>query len=127
MSGRSLATAAIRHCRKKLPTQNPPALITNDQKIRGLILYERSHPKILLSMTVEALFRRSLGTARAQGARVFELRAAGSLARFLAQRGAAGDEARQILERAIRDIPEPSPTRDLDDARAALDELMIGS
>ena len=76
---------------------------------------------------IEALFRRALDTARRQGARVFELRAAGSLARFLAHRGVASDEARQLLEKAIREIPEPSPTRDLEDAREALHGLMIGS
>jgi class 3 adenylate cyclase/predicted ATPase len=74
--------------------------------------------------SIEGLFRRALDTAQRQGAKVFELRAASSLARLLADRGAAADEAREILDKAIRAIPEPAPTRDLDEARSALNELI---
>jgi predicted ATPase len=68
---------------------------------------------------IEALLHRACETARRQGARLFELRAATSLVRFLGGRG-RGAFARPILDEAIRGVPDQTPTRDLDDARAEL-------
>jgi class 3 adenylate cyclase/predicted ATPase len=74
------------------------------------------------SDTIESLLRRSLATARDQGARLFELRTATTFARFLQSRGKSAD-ARPILDAAINAMPDHTPTRDLDDARATLSGL----
>jgi len=63
---------------------------------------------------VELLFQRALDTARRQGARLFELRAATSLARI------GAPEATQILRDVIAGLPEQTETRDLLDAKRAL-------
>ena len=72
--------------------------------------------------TVELLLRRALATSRQQGARLFELRAAASLARFLKSRGKSA-EARPMLDAAIKAIPDQAATRDLDEARQTLKDL----
>jgi class 3 adenylate cyclase/predicted ATPase len=63
---------------------------------------------------VELLFQRALDTARRQGARLFELRAATSLARM------GATNAKRILRDVIEALPEQTETRDLADARRAL-------
>ena len=72
--------------------------------------------------TIDKLLRRALTTSREQGARLFELRTAASLARFLQRDGKAA-EARPILAAAINAIPDQTPTRDLDEAREILSRL----
>jgi predicted ATPase len=59
----------------------------------------------------QPLFERALETARRQGAKLFELRAATSLARI----GAAG--ATEVLRDVIASLPEQTETRDLADAK----------
>jgi len=71
---------------------------------------------------IDFRLRRALDTARQQGARLYELRAATSLARWLAERGHAAD-ARTILTAAIQGIPDQTPTRDLEDAQRTLTQL----
>ena len=70
----------------------------------------------------EAVFLRSLDTARGQGARAFELRTATSLGRLLAEQGRAG-EALPPLAAAYRAFQEGFATRDLVEARQLLDRL----
>ncbi len=70
----------------------------------------------------EAAFRKALGIARGQGARTFELRAATSLARLLAEQGRVG-EALPTLAAVYQAYTEGFGTRDLQDARELLDRL----
>jgi class 3 adenylate cyclase/predicted ATPase len=74
------------------------------------------------AVVIERLFCQALDTARRQGARLFELRAACGLARLLASRGER-QAARTLVEDAIAGIPVPTATRDLDEARALLANL----
>ncbi|HEY1377859.1 MAG TPA: AAA family ATPase, partial [Gemmataceae bacterium] len=67
----------------------------------------------------EGCFREALATARRQGARSLELRAAMSLARLLAGRGQA-DEGRRLVTEAVAPFTEGWDTPDLRDARAFL-------
>ncbi len=68
---------------------------------------------------VELLLHRAIATSQQQGARLFELRAATSLAKLLKSQGKTG-AATAMLEAAINGIPDQMPTRDLDAARQAL-------
>jgi len=68
---------------------------------------------------VELLLHRAIATAQQQGARLFELRAATSLAKLLKAQGRTAD-ATGMLEAAINGIPDQTPTRDLDLARQEL-------
>ena len=70
----------------------------------------------------EACFRRAVATAQAIGARSLELRAATSLARRLADRGASV-EARAALAPVLGAFTEGHDTRDLRTARALLAEI----
>jgi predicted ATPase len=70
----------------------------------------------------EACFRRAIGVARQQHARILELRAANRLARLLASRGRL-DEARTMLGEIYNWFTEGFDTPDLKDARALLEEL----
>jgi tetratricopeptide (TPR) repeat protein len=70
----------------------------------------------------EASFLRSLALARGQGARAFELRAATSLGRLLADQDRAG-EARPPLAAVYGAFDEGLATRDLIEARELLDRL----
>jgi predicted ATPase len=65
---------------------------------------------------------RAVATSREQGARLFELRAAASLARVLQARGQSTD-AKTLLGAAISSIPDQTSTPDLDDARQLLRAL----
>jgi predicted ATPase len=88
----------------------------------------RLRAEILLEMDgnaveeVEALFNQSLEIARRQEAKLFELRAATSLAR-LWQRQGKRDEARALLQPVYGWFTEGFDTRDLKDAKALLGEL----
>jgi adenylate cyclase len=70
----------------------------------------------------EACFRRAVGAAQAIGARSLELRAATSLARWLAARGAV-TEARAALAPVLDGFTEGHDTRDLGTARTLLAEI----
>ena len=88
----------------------------------------RLRAEILLDMDgnavdeAEALFRQSLEIARRQEAKTFELRAATSLAR-LWQRQGKRDAARALLAPLYAWFTEGFDTRDLQDAKALLEEL----
>ena len=71
---------------------------------------------------VEACFRRALGVAREQGAKMWELRAATSLARLWRDQGKR-TEARALLAAVYDWFTEGFDTPDLKDAKALLDEL----
>ena len=70
----------------------------------------------------EAALRRALATAGRQGARWWELRAAASLARHLVGEGKRC-EAYSILHPIVSWFREGFDTRDLQHAKALLDEL----
>jgi len=67
-------------------------------------------------------YHRALAIARAQGARSFELRAATSLARLWRDQGKRA-EARDLLAPVYGWFTEGFDTRDLNEAKALLDEL----
>jgi predicted ATPase len=71
---------------------------------------------------VEACFARALAIAREQSARIWELRAATSLARLWAEQGERA-EARNLLAPVYDWFTEGFETADLKDARALLEEL----
>jgi predicted ATPase len=89
----------------------------------------RLRAEILLDMDgdaapeAEALFRQSLGIARRQEAKTFELRAATSLAR-LWQRQGKRDAASTLLAPVYAWFTEGFATRDLQAAQALLDQLV---
>jgi predicted ATPase len=70
----------------------------------------------------EACFRHALERARAQGLRLFELRAATNLARLYQSQGRPA-EARRALAPVLAAFTEGFGTRDLLDARAVLDRI----
>jgi class 3 adenylate cyclase/ABC-type transport system involved in cytochrome c biogenesis ATPase subunit/tetratricopeptide (TPR) repeat protein len=70
----------------------------------------------------ETCMEAGLAAARAQGARLYELRAATSLARLWAERGKGG-QAREILAPIYGWFTEGFDTADLEDARTLLEEL----
>jgi adenylate cyclase len=70
----------------------------------------------------EKCFHNAIDIARAQHAKLFELRATNSLARLLAQHGRR-DEARTMLAEIYGWFTEGFDTADLIDAKALLDEL----
>ena len=72
----------------------------------------------------EACFRSALVTAREQGARMLELRAAMSLARLQRRRGQAED-ARQMLAGVYAAFTEGFSTADLQSAAALLESLEL--
>ncbi|MFL6236034.1 MAG: protein kinase domain-containing protein [Thermoanaerobaculia bacterium] len=74
----------------------------------------------------EASFRKALGIARGQGARAFELRAATSLGRLLADQD-RGAEALPPLAALYATFDEGFATRDLQEARELLERLERGS
>ena len=89
----------------------------------------RLRAEILLDMDgnaadeAEALFGQSLEIARGQEAKTFELRAATSLAR-LWQRHGKRDAARDLLAPVYAWFTEGFATRDLQNAKALLDDLV---
>jgi predicted ATPase len=74
------------------------------------------------SAEAEACFHQALGVARDQGARLWELRAATSLARLWRDQGNRA-EARDLLAPVYGWFTEGFDTADLKDAKALLDEL----
>ena len=90
-------------------------------RILGELLLQTSHPD--RRDDAERRFRQALEVARAQEARSWELRAATSLARLLADEDQRG-EARSTLTGVYSWFTEGFDTPDLQDARALLDELV---
>ena len=74
------------------------------------------------SEAAEELYRKSLSIAQEQEAKLWELRAAGSLARLWRNQGRRG-EARDLLARVYGWFTECFDTPDLKEAKALLDEL----
>jgi class 3 adenylate cyclase/predicted ATPase len=83
-------------------------------RLKGSLLLETSAER---RSEAEVWFARALEVARTQGARLFELRAAMSLARLRL------DEGRAMLAEIYNWFTEGFDTADLKDARALLDEL----
>jgi class 3 adenylate cyclase/predicted ATPase len=88
-------------------------------RLRGELLLRRTPPD---EDGAEVCFRRACAVAAQQGARSLELRAALSLARWLARHGCAA-EARAVLGDAYARFTEGFDTTDLRAARALLEEL----
>ena len=86
-------------------------------RLRGQLLLRQGH-----SEAAEQLYRKALGIAREQEAKLWELRAAASLARLSSDQGRRA-EARDILAPIYDWFTEGSDTRDLKEAKALLDQL----
>ena len=84
---------------------------------KGQLLLGRGHTK-----PAEDLYRKALGVANEQQAKLWELRAAASLARLLRDQGRQV-EARNLLAPVYGWFTEGFNTRDLKEAKALLDEL----
>jgi len=84
---------------------------------RGRLLLRQGHPE-----TAEKLYRKALGIAREQEARLWELRAAASLARLWCDQG-RNAAARDLLAPIYSWFTEGFATPDLKEAKALLDEL----
>jgi predicted ATPase len=74
------------------------------------------------SEAAEELYRKALGIAEEQGAKLWELRAAASLARLRRDQGRHA-EARKLLAPVYAWFTEGFDTQDLNEAKALLDEL----
>ena len=83
---------------------------------RGLLL-RQGHPE-----AAEELYRKALGIAREQKAKLWELRAAASLARLWGDRGRRS-AARDLLAPIYSWFTEGFASPDLKEAKALLDEL----
>jgi predicted ATPase len=83
----------------------------------GQLLLRQGH-----SEPAEELYRKALGIAEEQGAKLWELRAAASLARLRADQGRR-NEARELLAPVYGWFTEGFDTPDLKDAKALLGEL----
>jgi predicted ATPase len=88
-------------------------------RMKGELLLKRDATATKLA---EECFRSALEIARRQGAKSFELRAATSLARLLANQGHR-DQARTLLTDIYNWFTEGFDTADLKDAKALLDEF----
>jgi predicted ATPase len=84
---------------------------------KGQLLLRQGH-----SETAEQLFRKALSIAREQQAKLWELRAVVSLARFHRDQGRYA-EARDLLAPVYAWFTEGFDTPDLKEAKALLDEL----
>jgi predicted ATPase len=84
---------------------------------KGQVLLRQGH-----SEAAEELYRKALSIARVQEAKLWELRAATSLARLRRNRGRRA-EARDVLGPVYGWFTEGFDTPDLKEARALLDEL----
>jgi tetratricopeptide (TPR) repeat protein len=87
-----------------------------------LKIVDSPQPRVESQKTAEECFHRALDIARAQEAKSIELRAATSLAR-LWQRQGKRDAARDLLAPVYAWFTEGFDTRDLQDAKALLEEL----
>jgi class 3 adenylate cyclase/predicted ATPase len=86
-------------------------------RYKGQLLLRQGH-----SETAEELYRKALSIAREQEAKLWELRAAASLARLWRDHGRRA-EARDLLAPVYGWFTEGFDTQDLKDAKALLDEL----
>jgi predicted ATPase len=84
---------------------------------KGQLLLRQGH-----SEAAEELYRKALSIAQEQGAKLWELRAAASLARLRHDQGREA-EARDLLAPVYAWFTEGFDTPDLKDAKALLDEL----
>ena len=84
---------------------------------RGRLLLRQGHPE-----AAEELYRKALGIAREQEAKLWELRAAASLARLWRDQGRRA-AARDLLAPVYGWFAEGFGTPDLKEAKALLDEL----
>jgi predicted ATPase len=84
---------------------------------KGQLLLRQGHTE-----AAEVLYRKALGIAAEQGAKLWELRAAMSLARLRRDQG-HGAEARDLLAPVYAWFTEGFDTPDLKDAKVMLDEL----
>jgi predicted ATPase len=103
--------------------------LTLQQKARGWRLEtsslspQASNLKPQVSSEAEACFQKAIEIARRQSAKSLELRAAMGLARLWQQQGKK-DEARQILAEIYGWFTEGFDTKDLQEAKALLEELV---
>jgi class 3 adenylate cyclase/predicted ATPase len=88
-------------------------------RIRGQLLTACGMPE---AIAAEACFQRALKTARGQGARSYELRAATDLAQFWSQHG-KGPQAASLLAEVVGAWTNGTRTPDLDRARDLRDSL----
>ena len=84
---------------------------------KGQLLLRQGHPE-----AAEQLYRKALGIAEEQEARLWELRAAASLAQLRRDQGRRA-EARDLLAPVYGWFTEGFDTPDLKEAKALLDEL----
>jgi predicted ATPase len=84
---------------------------------KGQLLLRQGH-----AGAAEGLYRKALSIAGEQGAKLWELRAAASLARLRRDQGCHA-EARDLLAPVYGWFTEGFDTQDLKDAKALLDEL----
>jgi predicted ATPase len=84
---------------------------------KGQLLLRQGHPE-----AAEELYRKALSIAEEQEAKLWELRAAASLARLRRDQGRPA-EARELLPRVYGWFTEGFGTPDLKEAKALLDEL----
>ena len=88
----------------------------------------RSQPEVVLCLNeadraeAERCFRKAMAVAQAQGAKLWELRAATSLGRFWAEQGRRA-ESHDLLAPIYDWFTEGFDTIDLKEARALLEEL----
>jgi predicted ATPase len=86
-------------------------------RLKGQLLLRQGH-----SDAAEELYRKALKIAQQQEAKLWELRAAASLARLRRDQG-RGDEARELLAPVYGWFIEGFDTPDLKDAKVLLDAL----
>jgi serine/threonine protein kinase/predicted ATPase len=91
-------------------------------RLHGELLLKRAELEALAQAEAEACFRQALAVARRQSAKVLELRAAMSLSRLYQRQGRQA-EARPLLAETYGWFTEGFETRDLQEAKALLDEL----
>ena len=84
---------------------------------KGQLLLRQGHPE-----AAEELYRKALSIAEEQGAKLWELRAAASLARLRRDQGRRA-EARDLLAPVYGWFTEGFDTADLKEAKALIDEL----
>jgi predicted ATPase len=86
-------------------------------RLKGQLLLRQRHTE-----TAEELYRKALSVAQEQNAKLWELRAATSLARLRREQGRR-TEARDLLAPVYDWFTEGFETADLKEAKAVLDEL----
>lgn len=91
-------------------------------RLKGTLLLQPQIPKSQTEEEAEACFHKSIAIAQKQQAKSLELRAAMSLARLWEEQGKK-DEARQLLAGIYGWFTEGFDTKDLQEAKALLEEL----